>query len=184
MSNYQDLLEIASRSGNRIVVNLPRLFAPENAIISKYLGNDSLNRISGNYSGGYINTFLHVVTFVNSIFPDSHWQSAFQNGKHYINIYRNERIVGEINEMQKKKISAFDLEIHNNLGILNYLEGGTLIYYSTNDSIIQIENTRGHFQRNVYDYIAVSGWHNAVKRAGLEHILPSISTFLELDPRA
>jgi hypothetical protein len=176
--NVRDFLElhqIASTFNNRILVNLPRLFSPEMTTISKYLINQHPEKVSGCYSGEYLNTCLHLITLVNAIYPECNWKLQVKDNCNRLQIYRLGTMIGVIEKSKVNRGSSFDLRIQTRRGILNYLEGGLDINFITANSELKVENTRDTYQKNVYDFISDYGWNTAISMAGLQIILPSIA---------
>ena len=166
------------------MVNLPRLFSPELSTIIEHLGNHYPSYITGNYSGEYLNTGLHLISLLKKLYPACHWKSQVKSNQSRLDIYHLESRIGFIEQSMVHGKSSFDLEIQNENGILKYLDGGKRIYFDNNVSHVEILNTRNTYQMNVYDAICKFGWENATKVAGLDAALPSIANLLGLEFQA
>lgn len=177
-SDYSELVEISEKDGDRILVNLPRLLAPETALIRKEIGGWKLNGLSGTYSGSYVNTILHVITLVQSLFPlvqvspilrDDFIDLLFElHGSNLGIMYQNPRI----------GVSTFDIVFLGEEGKLSYSDGGKRITYNSAGRINEIPNSRSFYQRNVYDFVQLYGFSAAVQISGLQKVLPGIAQML------
>lgn len=172
-SDFSILEELSHRFSNQVLVNLPRLFCPEIDQISNQLTGKNIYEISGNYSGGYLNTSLHLISLVNFVTSNVVWESHSRSDNHAFTLKRFGKMLGVVHEKTDIDESTFDLVWKSEDFSLNYLQGGKQIEFKVGDSFVEIENTRQIYQKNVYEFIQHMGFDAAITRAGLEVILPS-----------
>lgn len=162
---------------NRVLVNLPRLFASESVLISKVLHEqvDLSIEISGSYSGSLLNTSLHFISLINLLVPKLQWQFDLSNN---FNIFREgtNRVekIGTILQSPNLGVSTFDFRIIGRGISVDYRDGGAAIDVVLNDRSLPIKSTRDNYQKNVYEYISVNGIERALMVSGLNKILPSL----------
>ena len=179
--DFRYLAQLSSENGSRIIVNLPRLFSPEFTSIRSLLNGQDLISVSGDFSGSYLNTSLHLISFLNSLFPDCRWSLDNHDNQTDLQVYHRGFKIGVIEGDRESFASTFNLEITTNKGTLSYLDGGLSIKFKHENLETEIISTRKVYQKNVYDYISASGWSESIRVAGLQAILPSIASFLGLD---
>ena len=174
-SDYASLVELSDMHGDRILVNLPRLFALESYQIRDLVCNWHVTSISGTYSGTFNNTVLHLITLLSFWFPYLDVRTLDKVDSRNLTILRDGSLLGTIEHSSLIDRSSFNLAIADNSRILRYQNGGEDIWHSAGDGFTEIFNSRNIYQRNVYEFINQNGFSSAVKISGLREVLPSIT---------
>jgi predicted dehydrogenase len=191
----EDILKIEAidRSDvDRIVVNFPRLFLPENDVIKSLLDDgmkESEYKISGNYSKGFLNTGTHVITLINNWFPETEFKvyEFYETFKSDMglsfnlvssNFLMNDKSRIAYNSLESD--STFDLIINNSTSKLEYMDGGDSISYNNylSNKVLSIRSNRREYQKYVYDTIAQQEWDFIVSISGLANFIPIIKKIL------
>ena len=178
---YSKLLEIEEVYKNRVLVNLPRLFAPETHELAALLNSEGAGvpKISGTYSGSLLNTSLHFITLLNYLKPNIFWVCN-QFGDFSISIEsENENLeIGRILYKPERADSSFDFTLIEDKRKIDYKDGGYLIDFTNRGQVTTIKTSRDRYQENVYKYISEQGFKQSLRIAGLFEILPSLQGML------
>jgi len=77
MNDYRSLLKVDHKNMDRVLVNLPRLFAPESLELLSLISDQSATSIEivGTYSGSRLNTSLHFVSLIDYLVSGINWVS-------------------------------------------------------------------------------------------------------------
>ena len=186
IEQYLQLFSLQPEKKNRVIVNLPRLFATETFLLAKALYGqaDPSIRISGFYSGSLLNTSLHFISLIDSLIPRLEWQP--DNSNNYI-ISRQDSAkkheLGSIFHDPSLSVSTFDFRISGRQFLVDYRDGGGQISLFLNERNLPIESTRNTYQKNVYEYISVNGIEKVVGISGLNKVLSSISGMIRSHER-
>lgn len=177
---WERLCELLPESP-RVIVNLPRLFAPETMKLMGILRTHRYAHLNliGAYSGETLNTSLHFISLMNSFFPDLNWKRESQND--FTNFLCQDnlgRISAIFTQNSERGFSSFEFTIKGLNIDISYEAGGEEITCIEFGIPIPIVSTRDVYQRNVYQYLEENGEDAAIKIAGLRVIEKSILEML------
>ena len=177
-SHYPELVDISEKEGHRILVNLPRLLAPESNEIKEKIGDWNLLSLNGTYSGSYTNTILHVITLVRYWFPLIQVFPILRENCIDLKFVLNGVNLGVMHQLRTVVSSTFDIHIMSEDSELSYKDGGLNITFTYRGKISEIFNSRDVYQGNVYNFIQDYGFSTAVQICGIRQILPGIAQML------
>ena len=182
-SNFQDLQSLRSLHSefSRILVNLPRLLAPETLWLRNFVRGREFNQVtvSGSYSGTSINTGLHFISLMDYFFEKLVWRVPLS---HYEKSFEFQSPSGLVNGIFKHDItrsdSSFQFEIKSADYRVSYLEGGSSLTVFEGFSFQNIQTTRASYQDNVYRELVEKGISSTLDLVGLNVIIKSICGLL------
>lgn len=188
-----DQLELIGKDNlKRVVVNYPRLFQPETheirRILDPYIATGGPIRISGDYSGGTLNTMGHFMSLLEYFFGRLSYKSSgftldsLGRSMADLNISSGSNIdvSGVICANSGTELSSANLQIETNGLLIQYLDGGKSISAVTPNLVLEIPSTRDTYQYQVYKYLSENDWGLAVEKSGLYGQLPIIRSLLNL----
>lgn len=178
-SNLQDLkiLETLHLDFSRILVNLPRLFAPETVWLRDFVRSYGLNQVtvSGQYSGSFINTGLHFISLMDYFFEKLLWKAESSgSGKSFEFQSSSDLVNGTFMLDASRSDSSFQFEMRSGAYRVSYLEGGSTLSVTEGSNIRNIRTTRETYQDNVYRQIAEKGINSVNELVGLKVVIKSI----------
>jgi hypothetical protein len=178
---YIELKKLDRGISDRVLVNLPRLFAPESLELSGLINSHLMERLefNGSYSGALNNTSLHFISLIDFLVPDLKW-SCDNSGDFEVlrETDRGSTLFGHVIRTPNSKLSTFGFNLSSESLNVNYLDGGNEINVIDGKQLLLLNTTRDIYQRNVYDYVASHGFDEAISVSGLNQILPSIEGML------
>ncbi len=176
----------------RVVVNYPRLFQPETQeirrILDPYIATGSAVRLSGDYSGGTLNTMGHFMSLLEYFFGRLSYKSSgftldsLGRSMADLNISSGSdiNVSGVICANSGTEVSSANLQIETSGLLIQYLDGGKSISAVTPNLVLEIPSTRDTYQYLVYKYLSENDWELAIEKSGLYGQLPIIRSLLNL----
>jgi hypothetical protein len=181
VGEYHKLLAVNEEFRNRVLVNLPRLYAPEVMELSSFINTNapSILEIQGTYSGSVLNTSLHFLTLIDYLVPGVEWNCVDSHDFKLARISNETEVVlGHMTHNLTSKTSTFDFTLKADQLSIAYLDGGNEIVINFRGEYRTIATTRDVYQQNVYAYLSRFGFDNAKAISGLDQILSSIEGML------
>jgi len=177
INEYRLLLKVDHKNMDRVLVNLPRLFAPESLELLSLIGDQSANSIEiiGTYSGSRLNTSLHFVSLIDYLVSGINWISNRSGDFEIKSDDSKKSISGQIVHNSNPSISTFEFTLKRGDLVIDYLAGGDRIVIEKEGKNWDLETSRENYQQNVYGFLSCNGFDNALRISGLVQILPSIA---------
>jgi hypothetical protein len=178
-SNLQDLQSLKNLDSefSRILVNLPRLLAPETIWLRNFVQGREFNQVtvSGSYSGAPINTGLHFISLMDYFFEKLEWKVRLSRyGKSFDFRSPSGLVSGTFQHDISRSDSSFQFEMKSDDYRVSYLEGGSSLAVFEGSAFRNIQTTRARYQDNVYRELAEKGISSTLDSVGLNVIIKSI----------
>ena len=186
IAEFELVSSLITKFEGRVIVNLPRLFAPETFILRDIVAQLPIKKleIEGTYSGSPENTALHFVALLNFLFPEIRWERISQNNFHISKLWGDELIeIGSMKCESTTHISNFGFRLFSEGFEIRYTDGGNIIEITKENRSWQLASTRNRYQLNVYEYLCNQGLTKTNQIGGLAQILPSIRDMLGNDEK-
>jgi hypothetical protein len=177
MNDYGLLLKVDHKDMDRVLVNLPRLFAPESLELLSLIADQSGTSIEiiGSYSGSRLNTSLHFISLIDYLVSGINWVSNRSGDFEIKSDDSKKSIFGQIVHNSIPNISTFEFTLKRGDLVIDYQAGGDRIVIEKEGKIWDLETSRENYQQNVYSFISCNGFDSALRISGLVQILPSIA---------
>lgn len=178
VSNTEDLVALESLTPaqiEQVYINFPRLFQPEThqlkSILDNYINNreGEVLKVSGFYSGGFLNTASHFLSLQKFLFGDIQITLNPENLSRGVSYtLESKNFSGSMIGIEQGASTGSFTVTGNGLKI-SYLEGGSKIYVGGgNNEPFEIDSTRDFYQLQVYSSLAQSWTAHSVRIASLK----------------
>jgi hypothetical protein len=189
--------QIESSDIDRIAVNFPRLFLPENNVIKSLLARDLADselEITGNYSKGFLNTATHLIMLINNWFPGIEFKVSEYSETFNSDLGLSFNLMSETTTLSStsriaynsvRSYSTFDLNINSSTSWLKYINGGETISFQNSlyNSHFSIRSSRKDYQKYIYEKIGNEEWDFIVSLSGLGTFIPIIKKIITQNVR-
>ena len=151
------LTDLNCQEKDRVWINFPRLFQTEThkikEILKRYQQNNNFDslRVTGSYTGGYLNTASHLISLLDFLFGELKFTQITSHNTPDISFdFRNGSVSGRIHG-KEKGTSTFDLDIVGSGLCITYKNGGSkIIVNDFKEGIYELPASRSDYQVEVY----------------------------------